>query len=152
MNTRRNNALSRSVALVALMSLGQMNAHAAGADAPVMIEKPLWELGLGGGAVVQPHYPSSSEYHTRGLGLPYVVYRGDILRIGDGGGTRAVAAENANYELSLSLNAAFDADSDNNELRTGMPDLDFIFEVGPQLIFHLHVILLFFFHRHLILL
>lgn len=110
---------------------------AAEPDAPVMIEKPLWELGLGGGAVVQPHYPASSEYQTRGLGLPYVVYRGDILRIGDGGGARAIAAESGNYELSLSLDAAFDADSENNKLRDGMPDLDFIFEVGPQLIFHL---------------
>lgn len=113
-------------------------ASAAETETPVMLEKPLWELGLGGGAVVQPHYPSSSEYQTRGLVLPFVVYRGDILRIGDGRGTRAVAAENANYELSLSLDAAFDAESEDNELRAGMPDLDFIFEVGPQLIFHLH--------------
>ena len=66
---------------------------------PVMIEKPLWELGLGGGVLVQPHYPSSDEHQTRGLGLPYVVYRGDVLRIGDGGAARAVASENSNYEL-----------------------------------------------------
>lgn len=110
---------------------------AAQAAEPVMIEKPLWELGLGGGVLVQPHYPSSDEYQTRGLGLPYVVYRGDILRIGDGGAARAVAAENGNYELSLSFAAAFDSESDGNELREGMPDLDFIFEVGPQLVFNL---------------
>ncbi|MDO8909931.1 MAG: MipA/OmpV family protein [Pseudohongiella sp.] len=107
------------------------------AGEPVMIEKPLWELGLGAGALVQPHYPSSSEYQVRGLGLPYVVYRGDILRIGDGQSARAVAAENSLYELSLSFDAAFDAESDGNELREGMPDLDFIFEIGPQMIFHL---------------
>lgn len=124
------------ICLPVLMSAA-LSAQAAAPEEPVMIEKPLWELGLGGGGVVQPHYPSSSEYQTRGLVLPFVVYRGDILRIGDGGGTRAVAAENANYELSLSLDAAFDAESDNNKLRTAMPDLDFIFEVGPQLIFHL---------------
>jgi hypothetical protein len=69
--------------------------------------------------------------------LPYIVYRGDVLRIGDGGAARAVASENGNYELSLSFAAAFDSESEGNELREGMPDLDFIFEVGPQLVFNL---------------
>lgn len=104
---------------------------------PVMLEKPLWELGAGAGALVQPHYPGSSQHQTRGLGLPYVVYRGDVLRIGDGQSARAVAAENSFYELSLSFDAAFDADSDGNDLREGMSDLDFVFEIGPQLVFHL---------------
>lgn len=122
--------------LVGLAAAASASAAEQGSE-PVMIEKPLWEIGLGGGVLVQPHYPASSEYQTRGLGLPYVVYRGDILRIGDGGTARAVAAENSNYELSMSFAAAFDADSDDNTLREGMPDLDFIFEVGPQLIFHL---------------
>lgn len=124
------------ITLVGLAAAAGAGAAEQGSE-PVMIEKPLWEIGLGGGVLVQPHYPASSEYQTRGLGLPYVVYRGDILRIGDGGTARAVAAENSNYELSMSFAAAFDADSDDNTLREGMPDLDFIFEVGPQLIFHL---------------
>jgi MipA family protein len=117
--------------------LGGLGGAAMAAEGPVMIEKPLWELGFGAGALIQPHYPSSDEYQVRGLGLPYVVYRGDIFRIGDGQSARAVAAENNLYELSLSFDAAFDAESDGNELREGMPDLDFIFEIGPQLIFHL---------------
>lgn len=106
-------------------------------EAPVMLEKPLWELGFGAGVLVQPHYPSSSETQTRGLGLPYIVYRGDVLRIGDGQSARAVAAESNRYELSMSFDAAFDADSEGNELRQGMPDLDFVFEIGPQLMFRL---------------
>ncbi|TFH74701.1 MipA/OmpV family protein [Gammaproteobacteria bacterium LSUCC0112] len=125
------------IAFASLMLAAGTFSVAAQAAEPVMIEKPLWELGLGGGVLVQPHYPSSDEYQTRGLGLPYVVYRGDILRIGDGGAARAVAAENGNYELSLSFAAAFDSESDGNVLREGMPDLDFIFEIGPQLVFSL---------------
>ena len=101
------------------------------------LEKPLWELGVGAGALLQPQYPSSSEHQTRGLALPYVVYRGEVLRIGDGQSARAVAAENSRYELSMSFAAAFDADSEGNELRRGMDDLDFIFEAGPQLVFKL---------------
>jgi MipA family protein len=105
---------------------------------PVMVEKPLWELGFGAGAFIsQPQYPGSSETQTRGLGLPYIIYRGDVLRIGDGQAARAVTAENEFYEVSLSFDAAFDADSEGNQLRQGMPDLDFIFEVGPQVIFKL---------------
>lgn len=100
---------------------------------PPMEELPLWELGFGAGALHTPDYPSSSERRTRALALPYVVYRGDVLRIGDGQAARAVAAESSRFELSMSFDAAFDARSDRNERREGMPDLDFLFEVGPQL-------------------
>jgi len=107
------------------------------AEEPVMLEKPLWELGFGGGLLVQPQYPSSSQTQTRGIVLPYIVYRGDVLRVGDGQSARAVAAESNWYELSMSFDAAFDADSEGNETRQGMPDLDFVFEIGPQLMFRL---------------
>src|SRR5690554_4628376 len=80
-------------------------------EEPVMLEKPLWELGFGAGVLNQPQYPGSGERQTRGLGLPYMVYRGDILRIGDGQSARAVAAENSFYEVSLSFDAAFDEES-----------------------------------------
>lgn len=100
---------------------------------PPMEELPLWELGFGAGALYTPDYPSSSERRTRAIALPYVVYRGDVFRIGDGQTARAVAVESSRFELSLSFDAAFDARSDRNELREGMPDLDFLFEMGPQL-------------------
>lgn len=98
-------------------------------------EKPLWELGMVAGALQVPDYPSSSRSRLRGLALPYIVYRGDVLRIGDGQSARAVAAENERFELSMSFDAAFDASSDENPLRAGMEDLDFLFELGPQLIY-----------------
>lgn len=123
--------------LASLFGLATPALYAADAE-PVMVEKPLWELGMGAGAfIAQPMYPSSSETQTRALALPYMVYRGDVIRIGDGQSARAVAAENSLYEISLSFDAAFDADSEGNQLRQGMPDLDFIFEVGPQVIFKL---------------
>src|SRR5690606_32758666 len=80
-----------------------------------------------------PDYPGSSEKHLRGLALPYVVYRGDIFRLGDGQTARAVAFENERLQFDLSFNAAFDADSDENAMRDGMQDLDFLFQIGPQL-------------------
>jgi outer membrane scaffolding protein for murein synthesis (MipA/OmpV family) len=95
--------------------------------------EPLWELGFGAGALHAPAYPSSSERNARALALPYIVYRGDVFRIGDGQIVRAVAFENDNVELDMSFAAAFDADSEDSELRQGMPDLDYVFQVGPQL-------------------
>jgi MipA family protein len=100
---------------------------------PPIEELPLWELGFGAGVLHTPDYPSSSERSTRAIALPYMVYRGDVLRLGDGQAARAVAAETSRFELSMSFDAAFDARSDRNERREGMPDLDFLFEVGPQL-------------------
>ena len=101
-------------------------------DASTEIE-PLWELGFGAGALYAPGYPSSSEEHVRGIALPYIVYRGDVLRIGDGQSVRAVAFENDRFELDLSFAAAFDSDSEDSDLRQGMPDLDYVFQIGPQM-------------------
>ncbi len=95
--------------------------------------KPLWELGFGAGALHAPSYPSSSEKHVRAIALPYIVYRGDVLRIGDGQTARAVAFENDKVELDMSFAVAFDAESEDNELRQGMPDLDYMFQIGPQM-------------------
>src|SRR5690554_3605938 len=126
-----------ALALTLILGTYGTASWAADKEEPVMLERPLWEVGFGAGGIVQPHYPGAGERQTRGLGLPYMVYRGDILRIGDGQSARAVASENDLYEFSLSFDAAFDADSEGNQLRQGMPDLDFIFEVGPQMIFKL---------------
>lgn len=95
--------------------------------------RPLWEIGVGAGGRYGPDYPASSERHARGLVLPVVIYRGEVFRLGDGQAARAIAFENERFELDLSFDAAFDADSEENERRTGMPDLDYLFQVGPQL-------------------
>lgn len=97
--------------------------------------QPLWELGVGGGVVDTANYPSSSERNFIALVLPYAVYRGDVFRVGGGGGARAVVVEESDYEIDLSLGGAFSADSDDNTAREGMPELDFLFEIGPQLIY-----------------
>lgn len=131
---RQMSSLSCSaLALLALALPGSLEAEEVAPEEEV----PLWELGFGAGVLYTPDYPSSSESRARAIALPYVVYRGDVLRLGDGQAARAVAAESARFELSMSFDAAFDARSDRNELRRGMPDLDFLFEAGPQLRFKL---------------
>ncbi len=97
--------------------------------------QPLWEFGAGGVAFDVPNYPASSERNFIALASPYVVYRGDVFRVGGGNGARAVVVEEADYEFDLSFGGAFSADSEDNTAREGMPELDFLFEVGPQLIY-----------------
>ena len=97
----------------------------------------LWEFGAGGGAFYNPKYPASSEKRSFGLVLPFIVYRGETFRIGDGGGARAVIVETENFEIDFSFGAALPSDSEDTSARVGMPELDFLGEIGPQMIFML---------------
>jgi outer membrane protein len=96
--------------------------------------KPLWEIGLAGGAAWVPDYPASDENHPIGLVLPYAIYRGRIFRAGDRGGiVRGRFFWGARAEFDVSLGGAFPTDSNRNDARRGMPDLDFLLELGPRL-------------------
>lgn len=94
---------------------------------------PLWEIGAGIGAAVTPDYPAASGTTSRLLPLPVVIYRGDFLRLGDGSAASGRLFRNDRMELDISLNGSFDAESDDVTAREDMPDLGFIFEVGPEL-------------------
>ena len=95
--------------------------------------RPVWEAGLFTAVFDTPEYPAAGQNHTNVIAAPYFIYRGETIRIGDGAIARAVAIDKANYELDLSLAASFGANSEDNLARAGMPDIDFIFELGPQL-------------------
>jgi len=60
------------------------------------------------------------------------VYRGDFLRI-DREGMRARLFDTDRVELNVSLNGAIPVNSDDSDARSGMPDLDPTFEIGPSL-------------------
>lgn len=95
--------------------------------------RPVWEVGVFAAAFNSPEYPAAEQSQTNVIPAPYFIYRGETLRIGEGSIARAVAIDKSWYELDLSLAGSFNANSDDNEARVGMPDLDFIFELGPQL-------------------
>jgi outer membrane protein len=96
---------------------------------------PLWEIGVIGGGGTLPDYPAADQNHARGLALPYAVYRGPVLRVGDGGIIRGKLIDTSRIEFNLALDGSFPADSEDNEAREGMPDLDTLLEAGPRLIF-----------------
>ena len=95
--------------------------------------QPLWEIGIAGGTAYSPDYPASDEYGIDVLAFPYLVYRGDIFRLGEDSIAKAVLLETERLEFDIGFDASFDADSDGNDARRGMPDLDFLGEIGPQL-------------------
>ncbi len=96
-------------------------------------ERPLWEVGIGALGAHAADYPGAAQSSFKALAVPFVIYRGDFFRLGDGGGARGVFVDNDRWEFDVSADASFDADSEDNNARRGMPDLDFLAEVGPQL-------------------
>jgi len=100
------------------------------------LPEPLWEAGIGGGAFSGPTYPGADDNTTQALFIPYVIYRGEVFSIGEESGVRAVAFANEKIELDISLGASLAADASEDDDRDGMPDLDFLFEIGPQIIYH----------------
>jgi outer membrane protein len=90
---------------------------------------PLWEAGVGIGATTLPHYRGSDQSRTWVLPVPYLVYRGESLKVDDDRRLRGLFGEGV--ELEFSLNGSPPAK--NNEARRDMPDLDATLEIGPSL-------------------
>jgi outer membrane protein len=94
--------------------------------------RPRWEIGVGAGHIRGYDYPASRDHNRRTIALPFFIYRTQSIRFG-GGGIRAVAIENPRIKLDLSVGGSLNANSSGGGVREGMPDLDFLFEIGPQL-------------------
>lgn len=114
------------VAAVAATGLSSAGATPVDDDARL----PLWELGAGAGALSLPHYRGSDQSHLWWLPVPYVVYRGDLLKA-DRDGARARLFEDDNNEINLSFGASAPTRSEDNRAREGMPDLAPTVELGP---------------------
>lgn len=94
--------------------------------------RPLWEAGISGVGVSSPAYPGAEDRVSRGLALPWFVYRGPIFRAdGDTVGARVVKTRTVEFDIGFA--AALGASSDDVSVRQGMPDLGFQFEFGPRM-------------------
>jgi MipA family protein len=92
----------------------------------------LWEAGLGVAPITFPDYRGADEQSNFVLPLPYFVYRGERLKV-DRNGPRGILFDTKRLQLDLSLNASIPVESDDNEARRGMPDIDPTLEIGPVL-------------------
>lgn len=120
-STRAAPPLRRAIPLLALAALA-LNARAAE-------QLPLWEVGLGVGALVLPEYRGSDQNVAVVLPTPYFVYRGEYLKA-DRNGLRAELFDSDRVDITLSLNATLPVRSDDNEARRGMPNLRPTVEMG----------------------
>jgi outer membrane scaffolding protein for murein synthesis (MipA/OmpV family) len=91
--------------------------------------KPLWEAGIGGFAGAVADYPGSNQYRVRGLPLPFFIYRGDFFR-SDANGPRLQKSSGI-VEWELSGGGSL-ASNSKGGARSGMPNLDYLLEVGPK--------------------
>jgi outer membrane scaffolding protein for murein synthesis (MipA/OmpV family) len=95
-------------------------------------EEPLWELGLGAAGVHFPDYRGSSHTRNYALPAPYLVYRGEFLKA-DREGLRARLMRTEDLDLTLSAGASLPVRSEDNPVRSGMPDLKPSLELGTSL-------------------
>lgn len=99
----------------------------------VLVEKPVWEFGLGAAYFSGYDYPASRDPNKLSLGLPFFIYRSDVVRVAGRGGLGAVAVEKPRFKIDVSIGGSLNAESSGNLARQSMPDLDFLFELGPRL-------------------
>jgi hypothetical protein len=93
---------------------------------------PLWEAGLVAIGVRAPAYPGAAQRNGAGIGLPYVLYRGRILRVEDGAvGVRAAKTER--LELDIGFAGSFGSAASSNDARRGLPNIGTLGEFGPRL-------------------
>jgi outer membrane scaffolding protein for murein synthesis (MipA/OmpV family) len=105
---------------------------AAPADPPAAGALPLWELGVAAGALSTPAYPGADVRSSRLLALPFLLYRGEVLRSDQSGiGARLLHSDDAEFDIGAA--ASLPARSSDVPARAGMRDLGTLIEFGPRL-------------------
>lgn len=92
---------------------------------------PLWEAGAGFAVVDLPDYRGSDQNRVFALPIPYIIYRGETLKI-DRQKVRGLLYSSEIAELDLSVSGSVPVRSRDNRAREGMPDLDPTLELGPS--------------------
>lgn len=94
---------------------------------------PLWELGVGIGALSTPVYRGSNTRVEYVLPFPYAVYRGAFLQVDQDDGIRGKLFAGRDLRLDLSLAGNVPVRDSDSGARNGMPELDPLVEVGAEL-------------------
>jgi len=99
-------------------------------------QQPLWELGVGGGALSLPQYMGSDERYELPFVFPYIIYRGERWRV-DREGVKNRLFDSKRLTLDVSLSGGLPVNN-NNKARQGMPELLISGEIGPKLTYLLN--------------
>ena len=93
---------------------------------------PLWEAGVFGMGISHPAYPGAETQSSLAFALPFIIYRGDILRI-DRGDVGVRALKTPRTEIDVGFAASLAARASAIPARRGMDDLGTLLEFGPRL-------------------
>lgn len=99
-------------------------------------EKPLWEFGLGVGALGFADYRGADTDSVYPVPVPYIIYRGRFFKA-DKDGIRGLFLHSEHVEINLSVNATTPVRSSSRGIRAGMPSLRPALEMGPSVDVHL---------------
>ncbi len=94
-----------------------------------------WGLGLGAGWISD--YPGAAQGRMRFL--PFPVYRGSAFRIDRISGVSGDVFANTRFDFSWNFIFQFPTDSESIPVRQGMPDLDWLLSLGPQMKYFIYV-------------
>jgi outer membrane protein len=94
-----------------------------------------FEVGIGLGAVHFPDYTGAAARRTVVLPFPYVVVHSRRLDV-DRNRVRGKLFKDGRFSLDMDFGGAVSVDSSRDAERQGMPDLDWMGEVGPALRYH----------------
>lgn len=120
--------------LLAGVLIAAFSLQAAAADEDKGKQPPVWDFGLGIGAVSFADYRGADTTHVYVLPVPYLYYRGNFLKA-DRNGIRGKLFRQDWIELNIS--AAATTPVRRNATRAGMPDLRSTVEIGPSIDLHL---------------
>lgn len=101
---------------------------------PSQLESSHWGVGLGTGWIND--YPGSAQGRTRFLAVP--TYKGKHLTIDRQEGVKSELVSQSRFKFSISFSFLFPTASDKIPVRTGMPNLDWTLQLGPELQIYLY--------------
>jgi outer membrane protein len=93
---------------------------------------PKWEAGIGIAGLNLPDYRGADERSIHVFPIPYLIYRGDLIKAGREG-VRGVLLDSGRLTLNLSVNGTLPVSDENNKARSGMENLQPTVEIGPTL-------------------
>jgi outer membrane protein len=104
----------------------------AGAAGQGATRAPLWEAGFFAVGGSQQAYPGAKQRVRSAIALPFLVYRGQLVRA-DEGTVGVRAARTQNIELDIGLSGSFGSAASDNDVRRGLPNIGTLVEFGPRL-------------------
>lgn len=128
----KNKILTIVIAIILIFTISEKSNTEVFDKSTEVTEENKLELGAGLLSLRINHYRSSDQFKNYYIPLPYFSYKSDKLEA-ETSFVRGVFYKNQYFALKLSLSLGLAVESEENEAREDMPDIGYIFEVGPML-------------------